>query len=714
MNLMGRFFKYLSITVAALLGLLLIGVVVFALLFDPNDYRERIAAEVKAFSGRELKIEGDLGINFFPWLAIEVGRAELGNAAGFGPEPFASFDAARLNVRLMPLLLRREVLIGTAELNGLALNLAVDKSGRSNWQDLVDAAGDTGADEAATEDAASPAALDIGGIRFDDASLVYEDAALGERYELREFDVATGAVQSGEPIGVKGSFSFASMPAAQSGDMTFSAVVSLPDAAGIVVLSELALEGSVNGLVEDVAATPVALRAPVIRLDTEAEVVDTGELGIEVFGLDIAAEVEPFSYAAELEPVAMLKIAPFAPRELMQALKIDAPVTADPKALGKLTIEGRASMTNERVAFSGLTLVLDDTTFTGELSAPLGEKGSYRMALAGDRIDLDRYMAPADDAASSDASADEAPIEIPVEIIKTIQAEGKLTLQSVLFAGLEFSDVTVGINNTNGKLRINPFTAAFFDGSYQGDIRIDATGAVAVVSANEKVQDVSLAPLAKAMLDEDNITGRLNGTFALNGRGNNSDAIMQSLAGNVSFTLKDGAYEGTDLWYELRRARSLLKQEPPPELKLPARTPFSNVSATGKITDGVMQNEDLLAELPFMRMQGKGKVELVTSKIDYSVSARVFERPEFVTDATPEEISDLSKVVIPLRITGTLSAPKVGVDIADAVKERVVDDLKNRILKELEKGEEPAPEGEEKEKDAGDILKDKLKDLLGR
>jgi hypothetical protein len=127
-----------------------------------------------------------------------------------------------------------------------------------------------------------------------------------------------------------------------------------------------------------------------------------------------------------------------------------------------------------------------------------------------------------------------------------------------------------------------------------------------------------------------------------------------------------------------------------------------------------MQNEDLLAELPFMRMQGKGKVELVTSKIDYSVSERVFERPEFVTDATPEEISDLSKVVIPLRITGTLSAPKVGVDIADAVKERVVDDLKNRILKELEKGEEPAPEGEEKEKDAGDILKDKLKDLLGR
>jgi hypothetical protein len=70
--------------------------------------------------------------------------------------------------------------------------------------------------------------------------------------------------------------------------------------------------------------------------------------------------------------------------------------------------------------------------------------------------------------------------------------------------------------------------------------------------------------------------------------------------------------------------------------------------------------------------------------------------------------------VIPLRITGTLGAPKVGVDIADAVKERVVEDLKGRLLKELEKGEEPVPEGEEKEKDAEDILKDKLKDLLGR
>ena len=36
-------------------------------------------------------------------------------------------------------------------------------------------------------------------------------------------------------------------------------------------------------------------------------------------------------------------------------------------------------------------------------------------------------------------------------------------------------------------------------------------------------------------------------------------AIQRSLAGNMSFVLSDGTYEGTDIWYELRRARALLK-----------------------------------------------------------------------------------------------------------------------------------------------------------
>ena len=103
--------------VYALLGiaaLIIIAAISFVILFDPNAYRERISTEVTRITGRELVIEGDIQLSVFPWLAIDVGRTRLGNAEGFGDEPFASFERARLGVELLPMLLRREVSVGAA------------------------------------------------------------------------------------------------------------------------------------------------------------------------------------------------------------------------------------------------------------------------------------------------------------------------------------------------------------------------------------------------------------------------------------------------------------------------------------------------------------------------------------------------------------------------------------------------------------------------
>src|SRR5688572_32892076 len=122
---MGRFLKILLIAVAGLVGLLIVAAIALLLFVDPNDYREEIAAKVKQATGRHLVIEGNLSLKVFPWVAVEVGRSSLGNAPGFGDEPFATFEQARLSVRLLPLILRQEIAIGTASLDSLVLNLMV-------------------------------------------------------------------------------------------------------------------------------------------------------------------------------------------------------------------------------------------------------------------------------------------------------------------------------------------------------------------------------------------------------------------------------------------------------------------------------------------------------------------------------------------------------------------------------------------------------------
>ena len=59
--------KILLITVAGLVGVVIIASVALLLFVDPNDYRDRISAGVKEATGRDLTIEGELSLSVFPW-----------------------------------------------------------------------------------------------------------------------------------------------------------------------------------------------------------------------------------------------------------------------------------------------------------------------------------------------------------------------------------------------------------------------------------------------------------------------------------------------------------------------------------------------------------------------------------------------------------------------------------------------------------------------
>jgi len=680
---MGRFIKYFFYAVGALVALAVLAAILFALLFDPNDYRENIAAGVKDATGRDLVIEGDLQLELFPWLAVQIGKSSLGNAEGFGDEPFASFDSARLSVRLMPLLLRREIVVGAAEIEALDLSLAVNKQGVSNWQDLAEH-GDSEAEADTEGEAESGSTLDIAGVEIGDAMLTYVNAQLNERYQLSNLNVTTGSVSAGEPIDIEGSFDFDAQPADVSGSVEIDTVIAFDSDAATIAFDGLTIDAGITGIID--VPTTVTFAAPSIVLKTEDRVADVGNIELSLLDINLRADIDVFSYADSPAPNATISIDAFSPRSLMQTLNIEAPDTADPSALGKLIIDAKAAVSENNITLGELVMVLDETRFRGELIVPRDSGGTFQLDLAADKIDLNRYMAPASDAGSSGATAAEAPVEIPAELIRAINARGKLTVDQATMGQMQFDNVVVALNAGNDQLRVYPISAEFFNGSYKGDIRINASGNVPVLSVNEQIQDVSLASLGRAMFEQDNLTGTIEGSFQLSGRGNDMAQIQRTLGGNMAFTLTDGTYEGTDVWYELRRARAVFKQEAPPEPQLPARTRFSEVRATGKVTNGVLRNDDFFAELPFMQLNGRGSVDLPAATADYSLSGRVFEKPEFMQDVSPEELEDLTKAVIPLRITGPLASPKVSVDLEALLQERVREEVEDKLkdaLKDL-------------------------------
>ena len=708
---MGRLLKILLYFVAGIAALLIIVSISFLLLFDPNDFRDNIATEVKRTTGRELLIEGDLKVSLFPWLAIELGRTSLGNAAGFGDEPFASFTNARLSIRLMPLLLSREVSIGTAELETLHLNLTVARNGRSNWQDLIDA------NEAAPSDADTDgmsASLDIDSIVIRNASISYHDAPSGETYRLTSVNMTSGRVSPGEPVPLVASFDFELEPDDIFGALEIETEITFDTDTGTVGFDEL----SVDGLIEGVAEVPTTLQflTSSLMVNIEDETITLDAVRMSVLGVGITAIVEPFSYANSPAPVAMIQVVAFSPRSLMQRLNIEVPETADPNALGKVIIDAKVRVSASAIALTNVELILDESTFTGELSVPREATGAYRFDLAADTINLNRYMAPASGTTVA-AGADEIPVEIPSELIRPINARGSLTVSEAFLGAMKFENVDLGLNIADGKLRIYPITATFFEGTYNGDVRIDVSGKMPVVSVNEQISGVKLGSLAIAMFEQENVTGTINGTFKLNGRGDDLAAIQRSLAGSMSFELLDGAFEGIDVWHELRRARAAFKGQPAPVPVLPARTRFSTVRASGPVSEGVFKNNDLLAELPFMRLTGNGTVDFAAATIDYRMNARVLEKPEFAQDATTEELEEFTEAVIPLRITGPLTAPSIKPDIEAMFKKRIKEEIKNQLLDKLLGGRDKETTGDDadepqEEKDIEEKLKDSLRDLF--
>lgn len=645
---MGQLVRFVLWLVAGLAGLFVIAAVALYFFFDPNDFRGDISAAVKDRTGRDLVIEGDISIDFFPWLAIEVGATTLGDAPGFGDEPMARFDRARLRVKLMPLLLDREITVGTAIIEGLVLNLQENKHGVGNWEDLV-ADNEPQADNT---ESGGQSDIDITGIDFLHATVSYKDGASGAVYRLSDLAMKIGRISGMETLTIDG----------------------------------LTLDGTLEGI----AAEPSRLRVATggIEIRTVQQVIALQTLELEVLGIEIAADVEPFSYADGVEPVAVIQIAAFSPRKVMAQFGVEPPNTADPGVLSQVSISAKAQLTPTAFELSSATVKLDDTMLTGMLSVPRDSSGTYRFDLAADAIDLNRYMEPASESASGGDTAS-ATVEIPADLIRPITARGKFRIGTVTLGDVILENVELGLNTNNGRLHLYPITADLFGGTYSGDVRIDVAGRISKLSVNEKIADVDLARLAKAMFGQENITGKINGAFSLSGKGEDMAAIQRSLAGKMSFELNNGTYEGMDIWYELRRARALIKGEQAPEAVLPAKTEFSIVRATGVITDGIMRNDDFFAELPFMQITGKGQVDLAAATVDYNMTARILERPEFLRDATAAELDEFTKAVIPLKITGPLAAPSVRPDLEKLLRKRVEDEIKDR-------------------------LKDTLRDLLGR
>ncbi|NNM62687.1 MAG: AsmA family protein, partial [Steroidobacteraceae bacterium] len=116
-----RTVKLIAIALGALIALFAALLASVWLFVTPNDYKTQIEQLVKDETGRELALPGAIKLSVFPWIALQLGPASLGNPPGFPTVPFASVKHVALRVKLLPLLLHNQLRIGRIEIDGLDL-----------------------------------------------------------------------------------------------------------------------------------------------------------------------------------------------------------------------------------------------------------------------------------------------------------------------------------------------------------------------------------------------------------------------------------------------------------------------------------------------------------------------------------------------------------------------------------------------------------------
>jgi hypothetical protein len=153
---------------------LVLAVVVFAFTFDINSYRHSIEAAVSGATGLEVRINGKMGLSFFPF-GVSAKDIHVANMGG----EILSLENVKLGAELMPLL-KRQLRVTSCELVKPAVTIVKDADGKYNFEST----------EKKLTEGRPGAASSLNELKLSKGVLVYLDKKTGEKTEFKDFTLA--------------------------------------------------------------------------------------------------------------------------------------------------------------------------------------------------------------------------------------------------------------------------------------------------------------------------------------------------------------------------------------------------------------------------------------------------------------------------------------------------------------------------------------------
>jgi AsmA protein len=556
-------FKRFGFALAAV-GAAMLGALALApLMIRADTVRDLVKAEIRAATGIEPILRGDVSVSLFPVGVVtffDVALADQGLARH-------ALSAERLTAHLNFL----SMLIGRIEVADIVLVrpqilVNIERNGRSNWSGLAD----TFTKTMMPGKEAGQQRISFSEIRVTGGTVLLHDAARDVTETLEQVDASLAWPSISRSFGATGSF--------QWRGEKLDASVSLNDLPSVIA-------GARSGIKLRLAGAPLKFafdgnlsRSPTLKVE--------GNLSADS-------------------------------ASLRKALLWTGQKVPPGGGLGRFALKAQTQIVGETISLSGVNVELDGNSAEGVLTLTREANPIIQGTLAADRLDLTPYISTVRLLSANERSWSRTPIEL--DGLQAFTLDLRLSAGQLAIAGNKIGRTAVAASMRNGRFGITIGEAQAFGGVLKGTIGLADTDPGADFAAQLQFTDVDLDACFNALFGLRRLEGRGNLAVGLQASGTNVFDLTRSATGSATLVATRGAVSGVDVEQLLRR----LERRPLSgggEFRS-GRTPFEKLLISMKIDQGTASVEDVRLEGSAIRLALAGSASIPERDLDLKGTA---------------------------------------------------------------------------------------------
>jgi AsmA protein len=553
-------FKRLGFAVAALL-LAIFGVLgIVSVLIPADQVREAIKAEIRAVTGLDPVLRGDISVSLFPYGKVSFADVTLGDQAqsANGTPPLAA-DRLTTKLRFFPLLTGK-IEVADVALENPRIALVIGEDGRSNWLPLM-----ASLNRAFGPDANAQRLMSFSEIRITGGTVTIRDEVrnISERVTDIDMSLAWPAISK----------SFAATGRVNWRDEPVDIGVTFGDFAAT-------LRGERTGLKVRLAGAPMKFAfdgtmsaRPTLKVDG-------------VLAADAASLRRVIAWTGQ------------------KALPVGG--------FERFALKAQTNVVGGTIALTAANLEIDGNPAEGVLTFATDGRQTLQGTLAADAIDLTPYLSTIRLLTDSEREWSRRPISL--DGFSDFELDLRLSAAKITIGTAKLGRTAIATNLRAGKLTLTVGESRAFGGVIKGSLGLASAEHGAEFKSQLQFTDIDLEPTLSELFGLKRLEGKGDLAFVVEGTGRNVLALTRTLNGTATLTGRQGALTGLNLEQLLRR----LERRPlsgGSEFRS-GRTPFDKLIVALKITDGTASVESTTLENATVKLALAGQASIPARDLD--------------------------------------------------------------------------------------------------